>query len=148
MVGLLEFEREGALVSLQGARLVGKVMRGENGEPPVDDEVISELRAINGPGEPSLLAEMIDLYIEDGVERLSAVREAQGAGDGASLAEAAHALKGASSNFGAHLLQRLCRELVLLGRTGHVHSAAPQIEAVEREFRRVCKALEKERARS
>lgn len=126
---------------------MGKVTSTENTEPPIDDEVIGELRAIGQPGEPSLLAEMIDLYIEDGVERLSAVREAMGAGDGNGLAEAAHALKGSSSNFGAHLLQRLCRELVLLGRTGHVDRAAAQIDAVEREFHRVREALERERTR-
>lgn len=126
---------------------MGNVMTREKLEPPIDDEVIGELRTIGQPGEPSLLAEMIDLYIEDGVERLSAVREALVSGDANGLAEAAHALKGSSSNFGAHLLQRLCRELVLLGRTGHVERAAAQIEAVEREFQRVRLALEKERSR-
>jgi len=115
--------------------------------PPIDDEVIGELRTIGSPGEPSLLAEMIDLYIEDSVERLSAARDALGTGDANGLAEAAHALKGSSSNFGAHLLQELCRELVLLGRTGHVDRAEPKIEAVEREFERVRHALAKERAR-
>jgi HPt (histidine-containing phosphotransfer) domain-containing protein len=122
-------------------------MNREHSGPPIDDEVIDELRTIGSPGEPSLLVEMIDLYLEDSVERLTAVREAHGAGDADGLAEAAHALKGSSSNFGAHELQRLCRDLVLLGRTGHVDRAEPKIEAVEREFERVKSALEKERAR-
>jgi HPt (histidine-containing phosphotransfer) domain-containing protein len=108
---------------------------------PIDLEVIETLRQLDKPGERSFLQEMIEIFFEDSPPRIEAMRSALDRGDAEGLTDAAHAMKGSCSNFGAHELEALCRQLESVARVGELTGASQQIDAIEREYARVRRAL-------
>lgn len=78
---------------------------------PVDPMALGELRALDTPGQESLLATLIDQFLRDLDSRLTAIREALSAGDGRNLQITAHTLRGSCGHFGAHRMARLCAYL-------------------------------------
>jgi HPt (histidine-containing phosphotransfer) domain-containing protein len=82
--------------------------------PPVDLLILNGLEEAQGDGEPDLVVELIDLYLEDAPRRLAVMSEALGNVDGVLLARAAHALKGSSATLGAGQVAETCAELELL----------------------------------
>jgi signal transduction histidine kinase/DNA-binding NarL/FixJ family response regulator len=118
----------------------------EDGLPVLDPEVLAQLRALNAGSSPSVLNEIIDLFLEDTPERMEDLRHAIAAGEAELLRTAAHSLKGSSSNLGATRLGALCRQFEILGLEGRLREAAGGLEQLEREYARVCRALLAERA--
>ncbi len=108
-------------------------------KPAVDPDVIASLRDISGSGERTLLDEMVELFSEDSVERVASMHVALSARDANVVAELAHSLKGSCSNFGAHELERLCKELQIGAAAGELEPEL--IAAVARELDRVLVAL-------
>ena len=114
--------------------------------PAVDPSMLAELLAVSGDGESTLLDEMIDLFTEDSLKRLDALGAAVRSGDGVEVAEVAHSLKGSCSNFGAHLLEKKCKELELAARAGNFAQVVVSLDEVAREVNRVLAALEQARS--
>jgi CheY-like chemotaxis protein/HPt (histidine-containing phosphotransfer) domain-containing protein len=77
-------------------------------EPCVDPEVIESLRALQGPGEPDLVAELVALFEQDGPAALAQLRAAVAARDVALAKQTAHTLKGCAANIGAKGLAERC----------------------------------------
>jgi HPt (histidine-containing phosphotransfer) domain-containing protein len=77
---------------------------------PVDHQLLAALSQATGD-DPAFLAELIDTYVADAPNLLTAMRDALATGDSLALRRAAHTLKSNSATFGARRLADLCRRL-------------------------------------
>jgi HPt (histidine-containing phosphotransfer) domain-containing protein len=115
---------------------------GAQGRPPADGSIdvtaLAELAAIDGePGQPNLLAELLDVFREDAPVRLAAVRTALESGDTDRVRQGAHALKGSCAALGLLHLQELCATLESQGCAGTLAEANRTLAAVEAELDRL-----------
>jgi two-component system, sensor histidine kinase and response regulator len=126
----------------------GAVVPGGGSTDPLDQSVVMNLRELQEEGEPDILAELGELFLEDVTPQLEALRGAIERGDASSVERVTHTLKGSSSNMGATRMATLCEELEDVGRSMDLSRAPVLIERLEAEFRRVREALEAEIAGS
>jgi two-component system sensor histidine kinase/response regulator len=110
-------------------------------EAPLNEGVVVSLRELQEEGEPSILAELIKLFLEDAPNRIVALREAVHAGEGQAVERIAHTLKGSSGNMGATQMAAICSELEAVGASGDVSQAQSLLKRLEVEFGRVRGAL-------
>src|SRR6185312_9372794 len=66
---------------------------------------------INTDGEPDLVVELIDLYLADGAERVTQIKQAAVTADRILLKKAVHTFKGSSGSLGFSLVVELCEQL-------------------------------------
>jgi CheY-like chemotaxis protein/HPt (histidine-containing phosphotransfer) domain-containing protein len=119
----------------------------EEGRPAaatLDQAALGALRELVG-GEPALLAELIDSFLEETPPLVRQIRQSLEAGDAAGLHRAAHTLKSSSRDFGADQLAEWAMELEAMGRAGSLDGAAELVAWVEGEYPRVKVALEQVR---
>jgi signal transduction histidine kinase/DNA-binding response OmpR family regulator len=102
--------------------------------PVLDRSVLDRIRALQQPNAPSVLAQVIDIYLEDSPEMIEALKQALDGSDMAALIETAHSLKSSSANLGASRLSSLCKELELRGKTGSHEDLAALVEQIDAEF--------------
>ncbi len=114
-------------------------------DAPIDPSVVATLRTLQIPGQPDVLTELIDLFLDDAPARIAAVRNATRDGDAGALRRAAHALNGSSANLGAVRLAAISAELEQVGQRGTVNGAATVGLELKREYDRVAIALRAER---
>lgn len=107
----------------------------------IDPDVLESLRRLDKPGQPSFLAEMIEIFFEDTPPRLAELRQSLATGDVETVTHLAHTLKGSCGNFGAETMQARCRDLEMLGRGGQLDGASELIDQIELEYGRVHDAL-------
>ena len=114
----------------------------------VDLAALRGFEEIQAEGEPDLVVELIDLYLEDAPRKLALILEAAAGADEESLRRAAHSLKGSSASLGAFGAATLCAELeradcgdssgqagALLARLGRELERVREIFAAERRKR-------------
>ena len=77
----------------------------------LDMSVVEELLSFSDDGDPELLLDLIQMFLDDGPEKVRSVHEGLVAGDFDKMERAAHSLKGSSGNLGAHLLQDTCEKI-------------------------------------
>ncbi len=77
----------------------------------VDLSVLTSFEEAQCEGEPDLIVELIDLYLADVPQQLSAMKNFVLEADKISLKRAAHNLKGGSANLGVNSIATLCEEL-------------------------------------
>jgi PAS domain S-box-containing protein len=106
----------------------------------LDPVALERLREMVG-GDPQILAELIDTFLEDGPRLLADMCQSVEKGDAAGLRLAAHGLKSNSADFGAMALSELCRELEMMGKSGVLEGTSELLEQVEVEHERVRAAL-------
>ena len=92
-------------------------------------------------GDPALLAEIVDLFLQDCPARLNEIEDAVRRNDPCALAAAAHNLKGSAGNFGARPTVALLEELENMGRTGDMSRAGAILESLKRETRSLTAVL-------
>jgi two-component system sensor histidine kinase/response regulator len=80
-----------------------------NSNPSVDLSVLESFSYLQKPGQPSLIGNLIDLFVEDTSRRLSHLR--QMSADPDAIKKAAHNVKGAAGNIGALRMAELCGNL-------------------------------------
>jgi PAS domain S-box-containing protein len=107
----------------------------------IDAEKLSELDELSGEGEPSIIIEMVNLFLGDAHVRLAQMREAVEQQDPRQLERVAHAIKGSASNFGAQHFVKLCLQLEEQGRENRMENSAATLAQVETEFKRLEAAL-------
>lgn len=95
--------------------------------PTVDPSVLDSYRVLQEEGEPDLVTEFIDTFLDDLPTRLRGIEEAFQAGDAARLRSAAHALKGSAGTVGAVALAKHCGEIEAAGRAGALGEAAARV---------------------
>ena len=111
---------------------------------PLDLGALDQIRALERDGASNLFEEMIQLYFQDAAKLKGEIEEAATNGDGAALRRAAHTFKSTSALVGASGLSELCRELERMGKEGKLENMEGLLAEVEKEYRRVTGALEKE----
>jgi HPt (histidine-containing phosphotransfer) domain-containing protein len=110
----------------------------------LDGEVIASLRELNEEGGPDLLAELVQLFLEDTPGRIADLCRALDGRDHGALERAAHGLKSSSANLGAIALSKLFRELESAGRNHDLDRATSLVRASREEYERVREALRSE----
>ena len=97
---------------------------------------IERLRLITGD-DPGLLRELIPLFLDDTAGRVERLIAALRGENWRTLAAEAHAIKGASANMGAEVLQQACAELEKLARDLQGDSSQGSLEQAEQLVQRV-----------
>src|SRR5215213_7662421 len=111
----------------------------------VDMAVLTSFEEVQVEGEPDLIVELIDLYLEDTPRQMAAMQKALAITDGTSLKRAAHGLKGSSANLGAGRLAALCGELEQMCRVDSFQGVTAQLARLGQELERVRQSLAAER---
>ncbi len=105
--------------------------------PALDTAVIESLRQLTPPGEPDVLKEVLQLFLDDVPGRIERLRTAWQGGNAVEVQRAAHSLKGSAGNIGAHALHAICHQLDELGRSGDLAEAEDLVPALAAEYARV-----------
>jgi len=79
----------------------------------LDHAVLEELLSFADDGDPELLVDLIQMFLEDSPSKVEAVTDGLAVGDFDKAERAAHSLKGSSGNLGARLVQDVCEQLQL-----------------------------------
>ena len=90
----------------------------------------TNLRQLTPPGEPDVLAEVLQLFLEEVPPRIARLRNAWAAGNIEEVHRAAHSLKGSAGNIGARQLFEVCSQLDEQGKAGDLAAAAPLVDAL------------------
>ncbi|MGI2904052.1 response regulator [Tolypothrix sp. VBCCA 56010] len=114
----------------------------KNVAPALDAETFQGLKQMTG-NDAEMMAEIIDSYLEDAPQRLSAIASAVEQKDAALLRSTAHSLRSLSVTIGAMPLAQLCSQLEAMGRAGTI-SASTLVLQLEKEYQRVEAALQLE----
>ena len=77
----------------------------------VDLDVLRSYEKIQIDGEPDLIVELIDLYVEDAPRRLAVMKLSLTETNWLSLKREAHSLRGSSGNLGASKMALICDEI-------------------------------------
>jgi HPt (histidine-containing phosphotransfer) domain-containing protein len=94
------------------------------------------LRQLQQPGQPDVVARIIDRFLEETDERVDALRTAAETADSKKLEDAAHALKGIAGTVGAHEILDLAISLERIGRDGRTDGAGALVIDLELAVRR------------
>jgi HPt (histidine-containing phosphotransfer) domain-containing protein len=88
-------------------------------------------------GDPEFVIELIDAYLGDAPNHLTAMRRAADEDDATLMNRAAHTLKSSSASLGALTLSALSRDVEELARNGATADGAALLPQVEAEWSRV-----------
>ena len=110
----------------------------------LDPRALSELRAVEEMTGKPLLRRAIESYLKTAPATLAAIRQGLAAADHEGVRVAAHSLKSPSAQLGARRLSKACAELEALARSRTLAGAGEVRAAIEREFERARRLLERE----
>ncbi len=132
---------------LEQAGLIVRDRAAAHGDGVLDPARLEHLRALQDESQPSLVRELIDLFLNDSGSHVRRLCEAFAAGDADALRALAHRFLSATQNIGAVRLSLLCVELERLARLGDLSDAAPLLDEIGRERDRAHAALQVQRMR-
>jgi HPt (histidine-containing phosphotransfer) domain-containing protein len=113
----------------------------------LDLEVVEELLALTGDGDPELLLDLIHMFLEDAPTKVKAMSEGLANSDMEQVAQAAHSLKGSAGNLGIRMVQHDCDELQNAGHANDVETVRTIVPRLEENFTQAIAALEDLRGR-
>lgn len=105
--------------------------------PVLDRAVLDSLRELTAPGEPDVLTEVLQMFLQEVPARIARLRNAWTAGDIQEMYRAAHSLKGSAGNIGAQRLFDVAKQLDERGRAGDLANSAPLVDALAAEYEKV-----------
>ena len=110
---------------------------------PADDlPVVDETRLMNEfGGDPAILTELSNLFMEHVPPLYEAIAEAVASGNATDIAAHAHSLKGACATYGAPRLSHVCKEAELAARQGDLQVVSDNLGAIKDELDRVCQKI-------
>ena len=120
---------------------VALAVTAEDAVPTLDQSALANIRALERPGTPSLLGRVVERYVTDAARLYGQMQTALAGCDAAALARAAHTLKSASANVGAHRPAALCKALETGARAGDLAGCAPLLEQLQPQLEQVGDAL-------
>ncbi len=107
----------------------------------LDARALQAIRSLNGAEGTQILAEVIEIYLEDTPRQLQTLRIAAAMGDSTIVQRAAHTLKSSSAALGAMTLSQLCKQLEA---SAAGSALVEQVSQLEAEYERVSDALRRE----
>jgi HPt (histidine-containing phosphotransfer) domain-containing protein len=107
----------------------------------LDMSVVEELLSFSDDGDPELLLDLIQMFLEDGPSKVAAVQEGLAAGDFDKAERAAHSLKGSSGNLGAQMLQQVCEEMQVATRQHRLEESRRLVSQLGERFVEAERAL-------
>jgi two-component system, sensor histidine kinase and response regulator len=110
---------------------------GTSKDNSIDRSVLAGLRELQVEGEPDIVAELAQMYLEEVPLRLTELRDAVEIGDAPSVERIAHTLKGSSGSMGAVGMEVICAGLEEIGGSEELETAPALISRLEEEFGRV-----------
>ncbi len=96
-------------------------------------------------GDEELLAEIIDVYLQDVPVQIARIRQALEEKNMETIERQSHTLKGASANVNAETLRKVALDIELAAKEGDIDKARASIQHLESEFIRLQEILERER---
>ena len=112
-------------------------------QPVLDPAVIESLRQLTPPGEPDVLKEVLQLFLEDVPGRIERLRTAWQAGNAVEVQRCAHSLKGSAGNIGASHLLAVCRLLDDHGKSGDLSNLPGLVASLDDEYARVAAEIQR-----
>lgn len=107
----------------------------------LDSTVIEGLRQMAGEDADEMLRELIQVYLEDAPQRLSAMQAAVDRSDAVALQQATHALRSVSVTVGAIKLGNLCEVLESNAKTQNLQDASTLVSQINSAFLSIKAAL-------
>jgi HPt (histidine-containing phosphotransfer) domain-containing protein len=112
----------------------------------VDLSVLTNFDDAQLDGEPDLIVELIDLYLEEASKLLAVMREAVAKKDELPIKQAAHSLRGSSGNLGILQMTLMCREVEQM-KSDDIFPIGVLVNKMEQELVQVRQILLEERQR-
>jgi HPt (histidine-containing phosphotransfer) domain-containing protein len=113
----------------------------------IDLAVLADLEGAQVEGEPDIVVELMELYLEDASGKLAAMHEDLAEKGGGSVGRLAHSLRGSSANLGARRVAALCEELERMGDGDPSCGGGVLLNRLELELACVRRVFEAERRR-
>ena len=111
-------------------------------QPVLDPAVVESLRQLTPPGEPDVLKEVLQLFLDDVPGRIERLRAAWQAGSAVEVQRCAHSLKGSAGNIGASHLLAVCRQLDDRGKSGDLSNLPGLVASLDAEYDRVAAEIQ------
>lgn len=109
----------------------------------IDESILDSYRALQEDGQPDVVTEFIDVFLEDLPARIDRIQKAVAGRNPAEIKSAAHALKGSAASVGAVLVSGLCAQLEAIGRAGSTDGIDDLLRVIEPEVVRAREELGK-----
>jgi HPt (histidine-containing phosphotransfer) domain-containing protein len=137
------------ITSVAGERPYLSETSDDSDETPgaVDVAVLTGLEDAQIEGEPDIVVELMELYLEDASGKLAAMRDDLTEKGGRSVGRLAHSLRGSSANLGARRVAALCEELERMGDGDPACGGGVLLNRLESELACVRRVFEAERRR-
>ena len=123
-----------AIAPEAGTKVDGTPKPEPDGRPVLDHAVLENLRGLQEPDEPDLLAELVEVFGQDVPPRLETLREALQDGDAGAIERAAHTLKGSAGNLGVARMAETARLLEESGRSGDLSAVPALLQRLDADF--------------
>ena len=107
----------------------------------LDMAVVDELLSLSDDGDPELLLDLIQLFLDDGPAKIESLVQGLDEQDFDKMERAAHALKGSSGNLGAVLLQDSCEKMQEATRGKDFERSKELTPIMRSTFDEACQAL-------
>ena len=104
------------------------------GADVIDRRRIAQLMELQDEDNPTLVSDIIDLFVNDSPKHLQNISAALADQDAAALESATHRFLSSIENLGADRMRKHCMELERLGKEGMLDGAQALFDALEREF--------------
>lgn len=108
----------------------------------INMQAVNELVSLSDDGDPELLIDLIQMYLEDGPLKLHEITEGLTHHDWDRMERAAHSLKGSAGHLGAHLVQEDCDKLQLASRNQEATAAEAAVADLRGHFTDAEQALQ------
>jgi len=109
----------------------------------INMDVVEELLSLTGEGDPELLVDLIQMYLEDAPHKLNEINAGLADQDWERVERAAHSLKGSAGNLGAIFVQEDCEILQVASRKQELASMTQGVQQLQDHFKDAQAALEK-----
>ncbi len=109
----------------------------------IDESILESYRSLQDDGQPDVVTEFIDVFLEDLPLRTDRLRQAVDSKNPVELKSAAHALKGSAGSVGAIIVSGLCAQIEAIGRAGSVAGTESLFVQLEPEIARAADELRK-----
>ena len=106
-----------------------------NSKSPLPIDVPSALERIGG--EESFLFDLIDIYIEDFIEKFEKLKTAVEEENFDTIKDIGHNLKGSSANLSLPILQEISYQIEIAGKERNLNKAKENLSLLKEEFHRL-----------